>query len=90
MKLWPRPKTDKQKTVGVKLLQMMLFEVERRGVSADQLERVVGLALDAEKKKQAHVKQRQSQDDEYKEETGDEMEGVEGDFSEMVIRQKGT
>jgi hypothetical protein len=79
MKLWPRPKGNKEETVGVKLLQMLLSEVERRGVIANQLASLVVWHFEAEQQQQ------HAQENEDLEENGDEVEVVEGDFSEMAV-----
>jgi hypothetical protein len=85
MKFWPRPKSDKQETVGVKLLQMLLSEVERRGLFAYQLEMLVAWHFESLEQKQVAQQQQQEREGEDMEENADEMEGVEGDFSEMVV-----
>jgi hypothetical protein len=45
MKRWPQQDGDKVQIIGVKLLKMLLYEMESRSVGMDKWERMVSQAL---------------------------------------------
>jgi Skp family chaperone for outer membrane proteins len=69
MKRWPQPDGDKVQTIGVKLLKMLLSEMEARKVGKDKLEKMVSHAL-------AGLKEKHNEMEREKKQNGDAFDGI--------------
>jgi hypothetical protein len=76
MKRWPQPDGDKVQTIGVKLLKMLLSEMEARKVGKDKLEKMVSHALTSLKEKHKEMEREKKQN-------GDAFDGIKFKAAEM-------
>jgi hypothetical protein len=77
MKRWPQLDSDKSQTIGIKLLKMLLNEMEARKVGRDNLEKMVSYALAGLKEKKQKKMERE------KKQNGDAFDGIKSKAAEM-------
>jgi hypothetical protein len=77
MKRWPQLDSDKSQTIGIKLLKMLLNEMEARKVGRDNLEKMVSYALAGLKEKKQKKMERE------KKQNGDAFDGIKTKAAEM-------